>query len=88
MTRISKLIIGINIIILLIYTVASYDRHNDYYVFLIAFRMGIHLAINLVLLAGMSSISNREYAKAIALSMVLILLIGFPSCFLVEKLGK
>ncbi len=88
MSRISKLIIGINIIILLIYTVASYDRHDDYYTFLIAFRIGIHLAVNLVLLFGLSFFPDREYSKAIALSMVLILLIGFPSCFLVGVLGR
>ena len=70
-------------IILIAITTEKADQHYNglFFMILSMFSIGLQVAVNIILALVYYSKEDKERAKAFLLSFVVILLVGFPSCF-------
>lgn len=84
MTRLQKIIIGINLLFLAAYTVISYNsRTNHLAIIGHAFVIACHICALIFIAIIAHFLSKKEIEKAFWLSSGVILLIGFGSCLIV-----
>jgi hypothetical protein len=86
MPKTNHWILAINVVIIFLYTLLSYDRHDEYYVFLVAFWIALHFVINLILALVLVILKKKELAKTCLLASVMVLVIGFATCLLSAQL--
>jgi hypothetical protein len=81
MTQLQKIIIGVNLLILLAYTVSCYTPKVQHLAFVAhAMMIGYHL-LGLLFLGILAHVSKKEdMAKAFGLSMGVVLLVGLGTC--------
>jgi hypothetical protein len=81
MTVLQKIIIGVNLIILMIYSAYCFmPKHQNFAFVGHSFMIGNHLTTLFVLGLAAQIFQKKEIAKAFWLSMVVVLLIGYGTC--------
>ena len=85
MTRLQKIIIGINLLFLATYTVISYNSRSTNHLAIVghAFVIACHICTLIFIAIIAHFLSKKEIEKAFWLSSGVILLIGFGSCLIV-----
>jgi hypothetical protein len=87
MTRLQKIIIGINLLILTFYSVSFYLERGQQHLAILFHAFVIACHVSTLIFAGTLShfLAKKEISKAFWLSAGIVLLIGFGSCVVINN---
>jgi hypothetical protein len=86
MTQLQKIIIGVNLLILMLYTVFFYkERTNHLAIVGVAFVLACHLSATIFAATVAHFLDKEDTAKAFWLSTGVVLLIGFGTCVIIHN---
>jgi hypothetical protein len=86
MTQLQKIIMGINLLILALYTVRFYTE-NEQHLAIVghAFVLACHLSVTIFAATVAHFLDKKDTAKAFWLSTGVVLLIGFGTCVIIHN---
>jgi hypothetical protein len=86
MTQLQKIIMGINLLILMVYTVSFYTEKAQHLAIVShAFVMACHLSATIFIATIAHFLKKKDVSKAFWLSTGVVLLIGFGTCMIIHN---
>jgi hypothetical protein len=86
MTQLQKIIISVNLLILMLYTVRFYTEKSQHLAIAVhAFILACHLSATIFTATIAHFLDKKDTAKAFWLSTGVVLLIGFGTCVIIHN---